>query len=411
MEAANSIAISMRMVPTQTPGDTARSIIPSLLSLHIDHVQLKKTLHYGKDTYVAGKSARAPLWGDCKRNFLLGGCFAACSRDFYDRCMKRDFPLPVPEEVESLCREYMEQCAGSPAKEVERSPEATPLSALDELMAMTGIENVKEAVMRQLSFHKIMARRAKRGLKTPPRLLHMILTGSPGTGKTTVARLIGRLYREAGILTSDTFVECNRATLVGRYIGETEANTRAKVREAAGGTLFIDEIYSLTESPDDSGRDFGQKVIDTLLPVLSSENGMMVVGAGYADKINLFLRANPGLNSRFPIVLDFNDFSVDELLAISVKRLRDYDFSLSPEAGEKLRELLSAIVATVADHGNARMAISLCDRILERLCQRAEADSLPDDDLGTVVPADIPSSVEEVFPIQQRRRQSIGFCN
>lgn len=353
---------------------------------------------------------------DCQLHFRGSGRVAACPCLIADRrlpalLMKRDFPLPVPEEIESLCREYMEQGASSPTKKEERPPESAPsLSALDELMAMTGIENVKEVVMRQLSFHKIMSRRAKRGLKTPPRLLHMILTGSPGTGKTTVARLIGRLYREAGILTSDAFVECNRATLVGRYIGETEANTRAKVREAAGGTLFIDEIYSLTENPDDSGRDFGQKVIDTLLPVLSSENGMMVVGAGYADKINLFLRANPGLNSRFPIVLDFNDFSVDELLAISVKRLSDYDFTLSSEAEGKLRGLLSAIVATVPDHGNARMAISLCDRIMERLCQRAEADALPDDDLGRVVPADVPSSVEEVFPIQQRRRQSIGFC-
>ncbi len=310
-------------------------------------------------------------------------------------------------------------------EDVEKSveiitPETEPRpGAMEELMAMTGLEEVKDAIKRQLAFHKIMKVRKLLGHKVPSRLMHILLTGNPGTGKTTVARLIARIYFEAGLIRKCEMVERSRGTLVGRYIGVSEEQTLAALNEAKGGVLFIDEIYSLVENnTGDDQRDFGFKVIDTLMPVLSDPNSeVMVIGAGYEKEMKRFLSANSGLASRFPLVLHFKDFSFDQLLEITVKHLKEYDFRFTDDALIKLKELYTRIMK-VKNFGNARTVMTIVDNyIIPNLCMRLEAlvpKDLKDIDtnlqLTDVIEAvDIPS-FEEVYPLaKEKERESMGF--
>lgn len=289
--------------------------------------------------------------------------------------------------------------------------------ALNELMAMTGLEEIKEAVNRQLAFFRTMRLRKEAGHNVPSSLKHILLAGNPGTGKTTVARLIARIYYEEGIIGHPDLVERNRASLVGRYIGETEEKTLDAIKKAKGGVLFIDEIYALAEDSSDK-RDFGYKAIDTLMPVLSDpELDVIVIGAGYEEEMDKFLSSNPGLASRFPMIMHFKDFSLDQLFEIAVNRLVDYDFRLSDEASICLRELLQKLMK-VKNFGNARMALTLVDNfIIPNFCVRLNPVGKSDTDNSSPTPEisdiidvrDIPSYEAVVPLINKKERKSLGY--
>lgn len=291
--------------------------------------------------------------------------------------------------------------------------------ALDELMEMEGLDEVKTAVQRQLSYAKIMKIRKELGFRAPRRIMHFIFTGNPGVGKTTVARLIGEIFHQAGLLSKGHTVETNRAGLVGRYIGESEANTTAKITEARGGVLFIEEIYALTSEVSgatEETRDFGIKVLDTLMPVLSDpESDLIVIGAGYLDNMRKFLKANPGLASRFPIVLDFEDFSTEQIWSIARKRLEEFDFNVSEDGEEEVRRLIDQAKG-IKDFGNGRFAVTLVeDHVIPTLCTRIEnawksgvMSAARMRKLSVVEPKDIPS-IETLFPLAARTREKVGF--
>lgn len=291
--------------------------------------------------------------------------------------------------------------------------------ALVELMEMEGLDEVKTAVQRQLSYAKIMKIRQELGFRAPRRILHFIFTGNPGVGKTTVARLIGEIFHQAGLLSKGHTVETNRAGLVGRYIGESEANTAAKIAEARGGVLFIDEIYSLTSEvagATEETRDFGIKVLDTLMPVLSDpESDLIVIGAGYLDNMRKFLKANSGLSSRFPVVLDFEDFSAEQIWTIARKRLEEFDFTVSKDGEDVIRRLIDEAKG-IKDFGNARFAVTLVDdHVIPTLCERIEKawksgvmSAARMRKLSVVEPKDIPS-IETLFPLAAKSRATVGF--
>lgn len=284
------------------------------------------------------------------------------------------------------------------------------------LSGLTGMDNIKEKIESEINYYKIMNMRKKAGHKIPKRLPHMLLTGNPGTGKSTVARLIAQIYKEEGILKKGQIIETCRAQIVGRWIGETEQRMTDLIQAANGGILFIDEIYSLIENDIDSpfsNKDFGIKAIDTLMPILSDPySGVMVIGAGYSESISNFIAANPGLASRFPNVWHFNDFSFDQMLQIAITELTKIDFSLSEKAMSNLKELIRGAMR-YKHHGNARLINNIIhNHVLPSLCNRLyksqEFKSIDIKSTNIILDDDIPS-LYDLFPLHYINQRRIGY--
>jgi len=175
------------------------------------------------------------------------------------------------------------------------------------------------------------------GLLSEPLVLHMIFKGNPGTGKTTVARILGKAFVSIGLLTKGHLIEVERADLVGEYIGQTAQKTRKMIDEALGGILFIDEAYSLARGGE---RDFGKEAIDTLVKAMEdNKDDMILILAGYKDEMEYFLRTNPGLKSRFPIHLEFADYKIGELMQIAAKMVEERQYILTSGARAKIRDI------------------------------------------------------------------------
>ena len=206
------------------------------------------------------------------------------------------------------------------------------LKDLNSLVGLTSIKQLVNDLVCQISTSNL---REAFGLRCPEITKHMVFMGNPGTGKTTVARIIARIYRTLGILSKGHLVEVDRSMLVAGYQGQTAMKTKEVVSRAIGGVLFIDEAYSLCRDSDD---DFGYEALDTLTKEIEDHrHDMVVIVAGYSHEMNKFLRANPGLASRFKTIIDFEDYSGEELYEILTNLVKEYDYSLSEEASEMVK--------------------------------------------------------------------------
>jgi len=255
---------------------------------------------------------------------------------------------------------------------------------LGELDAMIGLQPVKDAI-RTLVHQLRLKQRRGRGEVTAP---HLLFLGPPGTGKTTVARMIGRIFKSLGLLASGHVVETGRKNLVGEYIGHTAVKTAEQIANAADGVLFIDEAYSLSRAGD--SRDFGQEAIDTLNQDMENMRGQLaVIAAGYPVQMEEFLDSNPGLASRFTVRIDFPDYSDHELLQILLAMAARDDYVLTPQAQERALRWFAARRAARPDaFGNGRAARSLLAEMEAMLGARAAED--PDADLSTFQAQDVP---------------------
>ncbi|MGB9804081.1 stage V sporulation protein K [Desulfofundulus sp.] len=239
---------------------------------------------------------------------------------------------------------------------------------MKELDSLVGLAGVKKLVTEIHAFVEIQRRRQKEKLVTEPQVLHMIFKGNPGTGKTTVARIIGRLFKEVGVLPKGHLVEVERADLVGEYIGHTAQKTREQIKRALGGILFIDEAYSLARGGE---KDFGREAIDALVKGMEDhKDNLILILAGYRQEMEWFLESNPGLRSRFPIHITFPDYSTTELLAIADLMLKKRQYHLSPGARDELRLILEETRSLHVHSGNARLVRNIIERAIRQQAVR-----------------------------------------
>ncbi|WP_256757458.1 AAA family ATPase [Cohnella sp. WQ 127256] len=232
-----------------------------------------------------------------------------------------------------------------------------------ELDRMTGLDDIKELVYEIYALLQIMQYRSEASLQAQAHVYHMIFKGNPGTGKTTVARLLAKLFQSMGLLAKGHLVEVERADLVGEYIGHTAQKTRELVKKSLGGVLFVDEAYSLARGGE---KDFGKEAIDTLVKAMEDyKNQFVLILAGYTLEIDNFLMTNPGLPSRFPIQMEFPDYTVDQLVQIAEGMTKERDYTLLPQTVYKLRQLLvQEKLESVFDFSNARYVRNVLERAI-----------------------------------------------
>ena len=284
--------------------------------------------------------------------------------------------------------------SASPTGEKEKEEELPPPEKLEDLLAeldsLVGLEKIKTDVRSLINLIKVRKLRVEAELPVPELSLHMVFTGNPGTGKTTVARLLSRLYRSIGVLKKGTLLEVDRSGLVAGYVGQTALKTLEAVKKARGGILFVDEAYSLV--PDGAGNDFGQEAISTILKAMEDmREELVVIVAGYPEPMERFISSNPGLESRFGKYFHFEDYTGEELMRIFESLCRKNQYLLEPEAEEFCRDMFNALYQDRDENfGNARDVRNIFERSVSNQANRLAAMEAPTkDDLMTFKKEDI----------------------
>jgi stage V sporulation protein K len=250
-------------------------------------------------------------------------------------------------------------------------PEHSALKEIeDELGALVGMEEMKRMIKEIYAWIYVNKKREEMGLKARKQALHMMFKGNPGTGKTTVARIIGKLFQKMNVLSKGHLIEAERADLVGEYIGHTAQKTRDLIKKAQGGILFIDEAYSLGRGGE---KDFGKEAIDTLVKHMEDkQHEFILILAGYSREMDYFLTLNPGLHSRFPLVIDFPDYNIEQLMEISSRMLEEREYTLSHEAEKKLKDHLIWVKAVLSPNSfsNGRYVRNIIEKSIRAQAMR-----------------------------------------
>ncbi|MBC7272091.1 MAG: right-handed parallel beta-helix repeat-containing protein [Streptomyces sp.] len=275
------------------------------------------------------------------------------------------------------------------APEEPAQPVRTSTAVLGELDALVGLDSVKREVRALTDMIEVGRRRQQAGLKAASVKRHLVFTGSPGTGKTTVARLYGEILASLGVLEKGHLVEVSRVDLVGEHIGSTAIRTQEAFERARGGVLFIDEAYAL--SPEDAGRDFGKEAIDTLVKLMEDHrDAVVVIVAGYTAEMERFLSVNPGVASRFSRTITFTDYGPGELLRIVEQQAEEHEYRLAPGADQALLKYFTEIPKGAA-FGNGRTARQTFEAMVERHASRVAQVAEPStDDLTLLYAEDLP---------------------
>lgn len=312
------------------------------------------------------------------------------SGDYFDRLLDKFIAVEDSSTTKDETERHTQKWANTVSLEMQK------------LKNMVGLERLKA----EINDARIMAMFNKErnalslGSQTDNRH-HMIFTGNPGTGKTTVARLVGKIYHKMGLLSRGHTVETERAKLVGEFIGQTEKNTKEAIEKARGGVLFIDEAYTLLKTSKES-NDFGKEVINALLTVLAEpEPNMIVILAGYEDQMNKLLNHNPGLKERFPMVFHFDDYTATELMEIAIGICIDGDYELTDKAYTRLCRLMEkAVEQRDENFGNGRWVHNLIHHgVIKSMARRVMASphSSTDRQLFRLIEESDVAEAERVF--------------
>ena len=277
--------------------------------------------------------------------------------------MKLDIPKSEEEIVEE--EESLEDC-------------------MEELNKLIGLEKVKKDVNSLINLVQIRKIRESRGIKQPAMSLHLVFSGNPGTGKTTVARLLSKIYNKIGVLSKGHLIETDRSGLVGGYVGQTAIKTQEVIQSAMGGILFIDEAYSLASS---SENDYGKEAIDTILKAMEdNRDDLIVIVAGYTQLMDNFLHSNPGLESRFNKFIEFRDYDADELYDIFMLMAGEANLSVDDAGEEYLKKYFDTLVDNKpANFANGRAVRNLFEEVLTAQANRlAPQEEITDEELNTL---------------------------
>lgn len=297
------------------------------------------------------------------------------------------------------------QTASDETKKSEE-PKEPEKSGMEELEELIGLSTVKHDVEELIGLAKVQKMREEKGMKTVPVSLHLVFSGNPGTGKTTVARILAKLYKEIGILSTGQLVETDRSGLVAGYVGQTAIKTQKKIEEAMGGVLFIDEAYTLNQE----GENFGQEAIDTILKAMEDHRDkFVVIVAGYTELMKNFVNSNPGLKSRFNKFFEFPDYTVDELKQIFKLQCDKYQYKLTEEAEEAVKKEIERLEATKGENfANAREVRNLFERIITNQASRvSELEDVDEERLTTITIEDIEDALENSVEDEDQLKKGI----
>ncbi|WP_050615559.1 AAA family ATPase [Bacillus testis] len=291
-------------------------------------------------------------------------------------------------------------------KSIPLVQEETLEDVMEELNGLIGLDSVKEFIQELLKTVRLQEKRKAKGDKTTPMTLHMVFTGNPGTGKTTVARIISRVLKAMGLLSQGQLVEVARQDLVGEYVGSTAPKTNEKIQQGVGGVLFIDEAYTLSRNKHDS---FGQEAIDTLVKGMEDHReDTVVILAGYTDEMETFLKSNPGLRSRFPVIVEFPDYSPKDMLKMVVLQAKQRDYEIDEAAYDGLLELFETKqIPGRNDSGNGRLVRNLLEEAIRKQSARiAESDS---PDMNKLIASDFGIGSKVAFNLEEAFSGMIGL--
>lgn len=277
--------------------------------------------------------------------------------------------------------------------------------AMEELESLTGLEEVKEQIKKVINFIKLSKNRNNMPM------LHMCFNGNPGTGKTTVARIVGKIFAEENILSNkEVFVEAQRNDLIGKYVGHTAPKTQDVINKALGGVLFIDEAYSIASYiQDEGGRDYGAECIATLLKGMEdNRNDLCVILAGYTEEMNHMLNVNPGFESRIQFTINFPDYNAEELYTIFKNLCKSEKYKLSSNIKHELIKHFE-IAKNAKNFSNARYVRSLFEKMKIEQANRVLINK--EEDINTIKKCDIETVLKKMEPLENNNKIKIGFAS